>query len=126
MNLAPLSLQVWSLGLQNINCKKKKKRKKNFDWTEIFVSLVQGIYEGDNCPKDGTGTNHVVLIVGYDSVDGEDYWIVKNSWGQKWGINGYIFIRRNTDLPYGVCAINAWAYYPTKKNSTLSQTISSL
>ena len=87
---------------------------------------MQGIYEGDNCPKDGTGTNHAVLIVGYDSVDGEDYWIVKNSWGQKWGINGYIFIRRNTDLPYGVCAINAWAYYPTKNKSPLSQTISSL
>ncbi|XP_028769810.1 ervatamin-B-like [Neltuma alba] len=71
-----------------------------------------GIYGGENCPEGSTGVTHVALIVGYDSKDGTDYWIAKNSWGENWGMNGYFFIKRNTNLPHGVCALNAWAYVP--------------
>lgn len=59
---------------------------------------------------DSTDTNHGLVIVGYDSGDSGEYWIVKNSWGTNWGKEGYIFIKRNTGKKkYGVCAINAWA-----------------
>jgi len=56
----------------------------------------------------GTGLNHGMLIVGYGSEsDGQDYWILKNSWGTSWGEDGYVRILREMDhegYP-GVCGL---------------------
>ena len=79
----------------------------------IIFSLEQGIYDGD-CSSDPNNIDHAVLIVGYGSEGDEDYWIVKNSWGTDWGMGGYFYLRRNTNLKYGVCAINYEASYPTQ------------
>uniref|UniRef100_A0A7E4UTP1 Pept_C1 domain-containing protein n=1 Tax=Panagrellus redivivus TaxID=6233 RepID=A0A7E4UTP1_PANRE len=42
---------------------------------------------------------HALLVVGYGETDeGEKYWIVKNSWGQKWGTeNGYVYFARGVN-----------------------------
>ncbi|WOL02088.1 low-temperature-induced cysteine proteinase-like [Canna indica] len=82
-----------------------------------FQLYTGGIYDGA-CSSNPDDIDHAVLIVGYGSQGDIDYWIVKNSWGTSWGMQGYIYIRRNTGLPYGVCAINAMASYPTKQGTS--------
>ena len=56
------------------------------------------------CPS--SELNHVGILVGYghDDASGKDYWIVKNSWGEKWGENGYFRIKRGS----GTCGINTY------------------
>ncbi|OMO65391.1 Granulin [Corchorus olitorius] len=85
-----------------------------------FQLYTGGIYDG-SCSDNPDDIDHAVLIVGYGAdEEGEEYWIVKNSWGTSWGIEGYFYLRRGTDLPYGVCAVNAMASYPTKEASSPS------
>ncbi|XWS15840.1 hypothetical protein CRYUN_Cryun34aG0036300 [Craigia yunnanensis] len=84
-----------------------------------FQLYTGGIYDG-SCSDNPDDIDHAVLIVGYGSEDSENYWIVKNSWGTSWGMDGYFYLKRDTDLPYGVCAVNAMASYPTKESSSPS------
>ncbi|XP_054778210.1 ervatamin-B-like [Prosopis cineraria] len=74
-----------------------------------------GIFTGDDCSSIGScEINHAVLIVGYGTWNGQDYWAVKNSWGSSWGQYGYIFIKRNTGSIEGVCNMNCHGGAPTK------------
>ncbi|XP_054778213.1 zingipain-1-like [Prosopis cineraria] len=93
--------------------------------TQDFQFYKGGLFDGSSCTNvSHWNTTHAMLIVGYDSFgDGLDYWIVKNSWGKDWGDNGYIYIKRNTGDPYGVCNFNCYAYYPTKNILELDSAI---
>ena len=55
---------------------------------QSFQLYASGIYDDPTCsPKD---LDHMVLVVGYGTMDGKDYWIAKNSWGMcvhVWSIN---------------------------------------
>lgn len=57
-----------------------------------------------------------MLIVGYGKDGNKLYWIVKNSWGEDWGDNGYIKIARDdSEKTPGICGIKKSASYPTKE-----------
>ncbi|CAO2830948.1 unnamed protein product [Amaranthus hypochondriacus] len=64
----------------------------------------------------GTNLDHAVVAVGYGTENELDYWIVRNSWGDGWGEDGYIRIHRNVRGCTGKCGIAMQASYPVKHN----------
>ncbi|KAK7101922.1 dipeptidyl peptidase 1-like [Littorina saxatilis] len=85
-----------------------------FEVLTDFMQYKGGIYHHTGLTggfKPFELTNHAVLVVGYgvDSTTGEKYWITKNSWGEKWGENGFFRIRRGTDE----CAFESMAVEST-------------
>ena len=71
----------------------------------LLNSYGSGIINANSCYR-GYVT-HAVTMVGYGTEKGVDYWLVKNSWGTRWGENGYFRIAREIkdDANYGVCGI---------------------
>jgi len=70
---------------------------------------------GDDC---GTSLNHGVLAVGYGSLDGQEYWKVKNSWSSTWGMNGYFLLKRGGGGK-GTCGMLLNPVYPVVKSSNV-------
>jgi C1A family cysteine protease len=66
-----------------------------------FVDYNGGIYEDEATECDAepcyyATTNHLVVLLGWDDNGdpGEDgYWILRNSWGENWGEEGYMRIK---------------------------------
>jgi C1A family cysteine protease len=78
--------------------------------SQQFMLYGGGILDIPDC---GYSLDHGVLVVGYGTEAGKDYWIVKNSWGTSWGENGYVRMRRTNQTGPGICGIALAASYPT-------------
>ena len=78
---------------------------------QSFQFYSSGVYDEPACCTDCqlSQLDHGVLVAGYGTEDGKDYWLVKNSWASGWGDQGYIKIIRNDS---GRCGVPAVASYP--------------
>ncbi|KAJ0638923.1 putative zingipain [Helianthus annuus] len=64
--------------------------------------------------KCGTYLDHYVVVVGYGTEAGKNYWLVRNSWGADWGEQGYVRIERNVIEKTGKCGIAMEVLYPVR------------
>jgi len=73
--------------------------------SQVFQFYKSGILNDAGC---GQRLDHGVTLVGYGTENGQDYYIVRNSWGAGWGEGGYIRMIRGKNQ----CGIAKMASYP--------------
>jgi C1A family cysteine protease len=70
-----------------------------------------GVFHG---PCDPEKIDHAVTVVGYGAEPGggRKYWIVRNSWGGKWGEKGYFRLERRVKDKRGMCGVATFPSFP--------------
>jgi C1A family cysteine protease len=74
----------------------------------VFQMYTGGVLNSTAC---GTQLDHAITAVGYGNEAGQDYYIVRNSWGASWGDHGYIKIAAVAGN--GICGIQQTSVWPT-------------
>jgi len=70
---------------------------------DAMMHYTGGVFDTDESSECTYGTNHAVILAGWD--DAEGVWILRNSWGAGWGESGYMQIK------YGVSNVGDEANY---------------
>ena len=78
---------------------------------QSFQFYSTGVYSDSKCCTNCSSDqlDHGVLAVGYGTLQGKDYWLIKNSWASGWGDKGFIMIARNAK---GMCGVPTMASFP--------------
>merc|ERR1712180_237569 len=88
-------------------CKTRAEHESRF---QVFAENLKKIAAHNNAGHSYTlginkfsDLNHAVLVVGYGRQSGQDYWLIKNSWGRSWGENGFVKVKKGT----GHCGVGS-------------------
>ncbi|EQC33767.1 hypothetical protein SDRG_08869 [Saprolegnia diclina VS20] len=67
----------------------------------LFPEYKGGVFR---CPKitNSDMIDHALLLVGYGYSSGQPYWILKNSYGAGWGVNGFMHLAADDDINCGL------------------------
>ncbi len=63
--------------------------------TSLFQNYASGVFFEFASNYNSPASNHAVLLVGWD--DDKGAWLMKNSWGEDWGEDGYMWIKYNSN-----------------------------
>lgn len=74
----------------------------------FFQLYSSGIFSDTRC---GTQLDHAVTLVGYGKDGDQGYYIMRNSWGTRWGESGYMRMAMTGDGP-GICGVQMDAVAP--------------
>lgn len=66
-----------------------------------------GVYYDKDCGNTPEALDHAVLAVGYGVLNGEPYWLIKNSWSTYWGNDGYVLMSQRDNN----CGVTTAATY---------------
>ena len=73
--------------------------------TENFMFYREGVFYDPTCAESLGQVNHAVLLVGYGTEPaGADFWIIQNTLGTVWGMNGFGKMARNTVINCGIAS----------------------
>jgi hypothetical protein len=85
-----------------------------------YGAVVVGIHAGEQGSNfqnyrggpftngDAGDVDHAVALVGWKKINGDTYWILRNSWGTSWGDNGYMYILpRTNQVGFGAMWVSA-------------------
>ncbi|XP_063833642.1 digestive cysteine proteinase 2 [Ostrinia nubilalis] len=59
---------------------------------KTFSFYSNGVYFDPKCKNKIDELDHAVLAVGYGILNGQKYWLIKNSWSNLWGNDGYVLM----------------------------------
>ena len=62
------------------------------------INLIQKYWYSFLGCTDHVATDHAVVVVGYGTENGVDFWLIKNSWGSGWGEKGYVRVKRGVKM----------------------------
>ncbi|XP_035715086.1 digestive cysteine proteinase 1 isoform X2 [Folsomia candida] len=70
---------------------------------------ANGVYYDPQCKNGVDDLDHAVLLTGYGTINGQDYWLIKNSWSTYWGNDGYVLMSQKDNN----CGVSTAATYVT-------------
>ncbi|KAJ4872144.1 Thiol protease aleurain [Raphanus sativus] len=80
----------------------------SFNVVDSLNAYMDGVYNSSECGSALKDVNHYALAVGYGMEGGVPYWLIRNSWGPGWGVEGHFKVERGKNM----CGVATRASYP--------------
>lgn len=114
---SPAKVKAWNVGSFNITVGDEKSMQQviavkgpvavAYQVASDFRNYKKGVYSSTICKNGPMDVNHAVTAVGYGEENGVKYWLVKNSWGETWGDQGYFKIEAFKNM-CGIAVCNSF------------------
>lgn len=80
-------------------------------YESFFDTEADGICKIPRKEQEQVCGGHAMLIVGWTTINGKEYWVVQNSWGEAWGDNGYCYMDvKNFPIDEAFCCFDIVDY----------------